>query len=51
MKLMYIYMRFEIGRKLLRSSVDKDVFLRRDWTRACLNDNGKIPSERERLLN
>ena len=24
------------------------VFLRRGLTRACLNDNGKIPSERER---
>ena len=24
-------------------------FLRRGWTRACLNDNGKIPPERERL--
>ena len=42
-------LRLEIGRKLLRSSVDRDGFLRRGWTRACLNDNGKIPSERERL--
>ena len=42
-------MRFEIGQKLLRSSVDRDGFLRRGWTRACLNDDGKIPSERERL--
>ena len=25
------------------------VFLRRGWTRACLNDDGKIPSERERF--
>ena len=41
-------LRFEIGRKLLRSSVDRDGFLRRGWTRACLNDDGKIPSERER---
>ena len=24
------------------------VFLRRGWTRACLNDDGKIPSERKR---
>ena len=38
---------FEIGRKLLRSSVDRDGFLRRGWTKACLNDDGKIPSERE----
>ena len=29
--------------------MDRDGFLRRGWTRACLNDNGKIPSERERL--
>ena len=42
-------LRFEIGRKLLRSSVDRDGFLRRGCTRACLNDDGKIPSERERL--
>ena len=42
-------LRFEIGRKLLRSSVDRDGFLRRGWTRACLNDDGKIPSERARL--
>ena len=42
-------LRLEIGRKLLRSSVDRDGFLRRGWTRACLNDDGKIPSERERL--
>ena len=27
----------------------RDGFLRRGWTRACLNDDGKIPSERERL--
>ena len=40
-------LRFEIWRKLLRSSVDRDVFLRRGWTRACLNDDGKIPSKRE----
>ena len=26
------------------------VFLRRGWTRACLNDDGKIPSERKRLI-
>ena len=32
---------------MLRSSVDRDGFLRRGWTRACLNDDGKIPSERE----
>ena len=42
-------LRFEIERKLLRSSVDRDGFLRRGWTRACLNDDGKIPSEREKL--
>ena len=42
-------MKFEIGRKLLRSSMDRDGFLRRSWTGACLNDDGKIPSERERL--
>ena len=42
-------LRLEIGRKLLRSSVDRDGFLRRGWTRACVNDDGKIPSERERL--
>ena len=30
-------------------SVDMDDFLRRGWTRACLNDDGKIPTERERL--
>ena len=27
--------------------VEIDGFLRRGWTRACLNDDGKIPSERE----
>ena len=48
-RILEMKMRFEIGRKLLRSSVDKDGFLRRGWTRACLNDDGKIPSERERL--
>jgi len=42
-------LRYEIGRKLLRSSVDIDGFLRRGWTRACLNDDEKIPSERARL--
>ena len=29
--------------------MDRDVFFRRGWTRACLNDDGKIPPERERL--
>ena len=48
-RILEMKMRFEIGRKLLRSSVDRDGFLRRGWTRACLNDDGKIPSERERL--
>ena len=50
-------LRFEIGRKLLRSSVDRDgsvdkwaeMVFKRFWTRACLNDDGKIPPERERL--
>ena len=42
-------LRFEIGRKLLRSSVNRDGFLRRGWTRACLNDDGKIPLKRESL--
>ena len=49
--------RFEIGQKLLRSSVDRDgsvdkwieMVFRRGWTRACLNDDEKIPPERERL--
>ena len=27
--------------------MDRDGFLRRGWTRACLNDDGKIPIERE----
>ena len=40
-------LRFEIGRKLLGSSVDRDGFLRRGYTRACLNDDEKIPSERD----
>ena len=48
-RILEMKLRFEIERKLLRSSVDKDGFLRRGWTRACLNDDGKIPSERERL--
>ena len=48
-RILEMKLRFEIGRKLLRSSVDRDGFLRRGWTRACLNDDGKIPSERERL--
>ena len=42
-----IMLRFEIRRKLLRSSVDRDGFLRRGWTRTCLNDDGKIPPEKE----
>ena len=46
-RILEMKLRFEIGRKLLRSSVDRDGFLRRGWTRACLNDDGKIPSERE----
>ena len=29
--------------------MDRDGFLKRGWTRACLNDDGKIPSERERF--
>ena len=33
--------------KLLRSSVDIDGFLRRGLTKACLNEDGKIPSGRE----
>ena len=48
-RILEIKLRFEIGRKLLKSSVDRDGFLRRGWTRACLNDDGQIPSERERL--
>ena len=48
-RILEMKLRFEIGRKLLRSSVDRDGFLRRGWTSACLNDDGKIPSERERL--
>ena len=48
-RILEMKLRFEIGRKLLRSSVDRDGFLRRGWIRACLNDDGKIPSERERL--
>ena len=48
-RILEMKLRLEIGRKLLRSSVDRDGFLRRGWTRACLNDDGKIPSERERL--
>ena len=48
-RILEMKLRFEIGRKLLRSSVDRDGFLRRGCTRACLNDDGKIPSERERL--
>ena len=48
-RILEIKVRFKIWRKLLRSSVDRYAFLRRGWTRACLNDDGKIPSERERL--
>ena len=47
-RILEMKLRFEIERKLLRSSVDRDGFLKRGWTRACLNDDGKIPSERER---
>ena len=44
-------LRFKIGLKLLRSSVNRDgsvdkwieMVFKRGWTRACLNDNGKIP--------
>ena len=50
-------LRFEIRRKLLRSPMDRDgsvnkwieMVFRRGWTRACLNDDRKIPPERERL--
>ena len=48
-RILEMKLRFEIGRKLLRSSVDRKGFLRRGCTRACLNGDGKIPSERERL--
>ena len=41
--------RLEIEQKLLRSSVDREGFLRRGWTKACLNDDGTSPSETERL--
>ena len=44
-KILEMKLRFEIGRKLLRSSVDRAGFLRRGWTRACWNDDGKIHSE------
>ena len=47
-RILEMKMRFEIGRKLLRSSVDRDGFLRRGWTRACLNDDGKIPRRNDR---
>ena len=50
-------LRFEMGRELLRSSVDRDesvdkwieMVFRRGWARACLSDDGKIPPKRERL--
>ena len=48
-RILEMKLRFEIGQKLLRSSVDREGFLRRGWTKACLNDEGKIPSEIERL--
>ena len=47
-RILEMKLRFEIGRKLLRSSVerdgsvDRDDLLRRGRTRACLNDNEKI---------
>ena len=41
-RILEMKLRFEIGRKLLRSSVDRDGFLRRGWTRAYLNDDGKF---------
>ena len=31
--------------------MDRDDFLRRGWTRACLNDDGKIPPARKREIN
>ena len=49
-------LRFEIGRKLLRSSVDRDgsvdqwievVFLKRGWTRACLDDDTNSSRKKE----
>ena len=49
-RILEIKLRFEIGRKLLRSSVDRDGFLRRGWTRACLNDDGKIPKKIHKIL-
>ena len=48
-RILEMKLKYEIGRKLLRSSVGRDGFLKRGWTRACLNDDGKISSERERL--
>ena len=33
-RILEMKLRFEIGRKLLRSSVDRDGFLRSGWTRA-----------------
>ena len=44
-RILEMKLRFEIGQKLLRSSVDRDGFLRLGWTRACLNDDGKIPQK------
>ena len=40
-RILEMKLRYEVGRKLLRSSVGRDGFLRRGWTRACLNDDGK----------
>ena len=48
-RILEMKLRFEIERKFSSSLVDRDSALRRDWTRACLNNGGKIPSERERL--
>ena len=48
-RILEMKLRFEIRRTFFRSSVDRDGFLSRGWTKACLNDDGKIPSERERL--
>ena len=40
-RILEIKLRFEIGRKLLRSSADRDGFVRRGWARAGLNDDEK----------
>jgi hypothetical protein len=43
-------LRLEMGRKLERSEVERLCFFNKGKTKACLKEDGKTPSARERLM-